>query len=129
MELSVAAKERSEIKSVLFFKSSSYNVPFSLVLVSLLIFGWYWKSILLVTLYLFLSNEECYGNFSEYVKNDEEASFYLRVYTHIMKFKLEFLNEEIISHCCEEAKDIMNAGTFNNIAGGNLTVSNNIDNY
>ncbi len=64
---------------------------------------------LMNNLYLFLSNEECYGTFSEYIKEDEEACFFLRVYTHIMKFKLEFLNEELIANCVEEAKDIMNA--------------------
>lgn len=64
---------------------------------------------LMNNLYLFLSNEECYGTFSEYIKDDEEACFFLRVYTHIMKFKLEFLNEELIANCVEEAKDIMNA--------------------
>ncbi|MCQ2821589.1 MAG: hypothetical protein MJ252_30390 [archaeon] len=62
---------------------------------------------LMNNLYLFLSNEECYGTFSEYIKDDEETSFYLRVYTHIMKFKLEFLNGEDPENCSEEAKEIL----------------------
>ena len=62
---------------------------------------------LMNNLYLFLSNEECYGNFCEYIKDDEEASFHLRVYTHIMKFKLEYLNEENPANAEQEAREIL----------------------
>ena len=42
-------------------------------------------------LYLFLTNEFCYNAFNEYlIKNDQNGLFYLKLYTHIMKFKLDF---------------------------------------
>ena len=40
-------------------------------------------------LYLFLANEECYQAFNEYLSKDKNGSFYLKLYTHIMKFKLD----------------------------------------
>ena len=39
--------------------------------------------------YLFLTNEECYRAFSDYIERTSEF-FYLKLYTHIMKYKLEF---------------------------------------
>ena len=43
-------------------------------------------------LYLFLTNEDCYDTFYEYLKkeNDLKGLFYLKLYTHIMKYKLNF---------------------------------------
>ena len=47
--------------------------------------------------YLFLTNEECYRAFSDYVERRSEF-FYLKLYTHIMKYKLEFqLNPSNVS--------------------------------
>lgn len=41
-------------------------------------------------LYLFLADERCYQAFSEYLaKKGNNGSFYLKVYTHIMKYKLD----------------------------------------
>jgi hypothetical protein len=47
---------------------------------------------LMSNLYLFLTNEECYDTFYEYLKkkNDIKGLFYLKLYTHIMKYKLNF---------------------------------------
>ena len=47
---------------------------------------------LMGNLYLFLTNEECYNTFYDYLKkaNDIKGLFYLRLYTHIMKYKLNF---------------------------------------
>lgn len=45
-------------------------------------------------LFLFLSNEQCYGAFYEYIGNNERNKFYLKIYTHIMNFRMEFLNED-----------------------------------
>ena len=43
------------------------------------------------SLYLFLANEECYEAFNDYLimTKDKNGSFYLKLYTHIMKFKLD----------------------------------------
>ena len=48
----------------------------------------------LTDLFLFLSNEQCYGAFYEYIGNNERNKFYLKIYTHIMSFRMEFLDEE-----------------------------------
>ena len=47
---------------------------------------------LMGNLYLFLTNEDCYDTFYEYLKkeNDLKGLFYLKLYTHIMKYKLNF---------------------------------------
>lgn len=45
-------------------------------------------------LFLFLSNEQCYGVFYEYIGNNERNKFYLKIYTHIMSFRMEFLDED-----------------------------------
>jgi hypothetical protein len=57
---------------------------------------------LMNNLYLFLTNETCYKSFNNYLinknnelklKNEKENNgyFYLKLYTHIMKYKLDFL--------------------------------------
>ena len=48
---------------------------------------------LMNNLYLFLTNEECYDAFSDYLMktNNSKALFYLQLYTHIMKYKLSFV--------------------------------------
>ena len=70
---------------------------------------------LMNNLYLFLSNEDCYGAFSDYLKSTKSQNdvFYLRLYTHIMKFKLEFISVEDEQIIVDEAKEIMNT-YFNN---------------
>ena len=47
---------------------------------------------LLGNLYLFLTNEQCYNTFYDYLKknNDKNGLFYLQLYTYIMKYKLNF---------------------------------------
>ena len=47
---------------------------------------------LMGNLYLFLINEECYNTFYDYLKkyNDTRGLFYLKLYTYIMKYKLNF---------------------------------------
>lgn len=65
---------------------------------------------LMNNLYLFLSNENCYGAFSDYLRenNRDNDLFYLRLYTHIMKYKLEFMSEENQQAVVvDEAKEIM----------------------
>ena len=70
---------------------------------------------LMNNLYLFLSNEDCYGAFSDYLKSTKIQNdvFYLRLYTHIMKFKLEFISVEDEQIIVDEAREIMNT-YFNN---------------
>jgi hypothetical protein len=43
--------------------------------------------------YLFLTNEECYDAFLDYLikTNNNKDIFYLKLYTHIMKYKLSFV--------------------------------------
>lgn len=69
---------------------------------------------LMNNLYLFLSNEDCYGAFSDYLKSTKIQNdvFYLRLYTHIMKFKLEFISDENNQTIVDEAREIM--GTYFN---------------
>ena len=65
---------------------------------------------LMNNLYLFLSNEICYGAFSDYLResNKDTDIFYLRLYTHIMKYKLEFMSEENQQTVVvDEGKEIM----------------------
>ena len=48
---------------------------------------------LMNNLYLFLTNEECYDAFSDYLTKTSsfKSLFYLQLYTHIMKYKLSFV--------------------------------------
>ena len=48
---------------------------------------------LMNNLYLFLTNEECYDTFSNYLikQNNNRGIYYLQLYTHIMKYKLGFV--------------------------------------
>ncbi len=54
--------------------------------------NYYFSPKLMNNLYLFLTNEECYDAFSEYLlkTNNNRGLFYLKLYTHIMKYKLSF---------------------------------------
>jgi len=52
--------------------------------------SFYFTPKLLNNLYLFLTNEYCYQAFNEYLINKKNnGSFFLKLYTHIMKFKLD----------------------------------------
>ena len=46
---------------------------------------------LMNNLYLFLTNEECYNDFTNYLTktNNNKGIIYLKIYTHIMKYKLD----------------------------------------
>ena len=61
-------------------------------------------------LYLFLTNEKCYQAFSEYLnRRGNNGSFFLKVYTHIMKFKLDlYLNKYKGNEGFNEANRIYN---------------------
>jgi hypothetical protein len=54
--------------------------------------NYYFSQKLMNNLYLFLTNEECYEAFSKYLYkiNNNRGLFYLKLYTHIMKYKLSF---------------------------------------
>ena len=79
--------------------------------------------------YLFLSNEDCYHEFNNYLiekKNKNEENL-LKIYSYIMKFKLMYFSEEIIEIVKDEAKKIYRL-FFENININNNINNNNIDN-
>ena len=59
---------------------------------------------LATNLYLFLSDEICYYSFSDYLKDSQIDSFYICLYTKIMKFKYKFSLEANLKNVIEEAK-------------------------
>lgn len=65
---------------------------------------------LMNNLYLFLTNEECYDAFSNYLlkTNNNKALFYLQLYTHIMKYKLSFALNVSKDIGLNDANDIFN---------------------
>ena len=65
---------------------------------------------LMNNLYLFLTNEECYDAFSNYLAktNSNKALFYLQLYTHIMKYKLSFALNVSKDIGLSDANDIFN---------------------
>lgn len=54
--------------------------------------SYHFNAHLIGNLYLFLTNEDCYNTFYEYLQNnhDDKGLFYLKLYTYIMKYKLNF---------------------------------------
>ena len=60
------------------------------------VFNYHFTFKLMNNLYLFLTNETCYQSFSNYLNNkkienkDNNGYLYLKLYTHIMKYKLDF---------------------------------------
>lgn len=61
---------------------------------------------LMNNLYLFLTNEACYEYFNNYLysKKDINGAFFLKLYTNIMKYKLDFvLNQNNRDLCFSEA--------------------------
>lgn len=63
---------------------------------------------LMNNLYLFLTNEECYDTFSNYLirnNNNNKYVFFLQLYTHIMKYKLSYvlnINRNIVYNDANE---------------------------
>ena len=62
------------------------------------------------SLYLFLANEECYESFNDYLTTtkDKNGSFYLKLYTHIMKYKLDHALNIGKNELFNEANEIYN---------------------
>ena len=78
---------------------------------------------LMSNLYLFLTNEECYDTFYEYLKkkNDIKGLFYLKLYTHIMKYKLNFsVNIDDKSEASKDLNEIYNLYFANENYSGNF---------
>ena len=65
---------------------------------------------LMNNLFLFLTNEECYEAFSDYLTktNSIKSLFYLQLYTHIMKYKLSFVLNVSKDIGLNEANEIYN---------------------
>ncbi len=60
-------------------------------------------------LYLFLTNEECYNAYSDFLdKNYKEDLFYLNIYTHILNYKLLFYSKESSDMINDESNEIFN---------------------
>ena len=57
-------------------------------------FSYYFTSGLINNFYLFLSNELCYKAFLNYLHTSEKDVFYLTLYTHIMKYRLEYMVDQ-----------------------------------
>ena len=68
---------------------------------------------LMNNLYLFLTNEECYDSFNEFLKKSKDSikyCFFLTIYTHIMKYKIMFYmsdNDNTLQKF-DEANEIFN---------------------
>ena len=59
--------------------------------------------------YLFLTNKECYKAFYVYLfKRADNSASSLKLYTHIMKFKLDIILKISNDQCFREARDIYN---------------------
>lgn len=54
-------------------------------------------------LFLFLSNEHCYASFSSYLSKSHHGTYYLRLYTQIIKFKLKIINKKDFNDLVQEA--------------------------
>ena len=69
-------------------------IPLILTKNSSMNFSYYFTSGLVNNFYLFLSNELCYKAFLNYLQASEKDVFYLKLYTHIMKYRLEFMVDQ-----------------------------------
>lgn len=76
--------------------------------------GYYFNPKLMSNLYLFLSNEDCYGAFAKYIEEREDGVFYLKLYTHIMEYKLSMFCEESQVDVNQERQNIINNYFTNN---------------
>ena len=71
-------------------------MPVVMSFTSQAVFNYHFTFKLMNNLYLFLTNETCYQSFSNYLNNkkienkDNNGYLYLKLYTHIMKYKLDF---------------------------------------
>ena len=64
---------------------------------------------LMNNLYLFLTNKKCYRKFYKYLlKSEDNYIYYLKLYTHIMKYKLDIALRTNNEQGLKEAKDIYN---------------------
>jgi len=64
---------------------------------------------LINNLYLFLANEECYISFNNYlIKKNDNSPFLLKLYTYIMKYKLDIILNISKREKLEEANDLYN---------------------
>ena len=60
-------------------------------------------------LYLFLTNEECYESFNNYlIKRKDNSTLFLKLYTYIMKFKLDMILDIPKQEKLYEANDLYN---------------------
>ena len=78
---------------------------------------------LLGNLFLFLTNEQCYNTFYDYLKknNIKNGIFYLQLYTHIMKYKLNFaMSVGNQTEALNDLNDIYNKYFLNDNYIGNL---------
>ena len=69
--------------------------------------GYIFSSNLANDLYLFLSNENCYGAFYGFVINDNDSSLYLKIYTQIMAIKLNEVNNQEAQIIMKLANEVM----------------------
>ena len=84
-------------------------LPISMSLFSKINISYYFSPKLMNNLYLFLTNEECYKAFNQYLsKKGNNGSFYLKLYTHIMKFKLDLSLRINKIQLLNEANNIFN---------------------
>ena len=64
---------------------------------------------LMNNLYLFITNKKCYRKFYKYLlKSEDNYIYYLKLYTHIMKYKLDIALRTNNEQGLKEAKDIYN---------------------
>ena len=86
-------------------------IPIIMSICSTVIISYSFTPKLINNLYLFLANEDCYQSFNEYlIAQKNNGSFYLKLYTYIMKFKLDtalnlIRNKTVIVN---EAREIFN---------------------
>ena len=81
--------------------------------------------------YLFLTNEDCYKEFNDYLieKKNHKEEYLLKIYSYIMKFKLMFFYEENIEIVRFEAEKIYKLFfEKNNVNNINNSNNNDIDN-
>ena len=84
-------------------------LPIIMTLCSKVIISYNFTPKLINNLYLFLTNEECYRSFNFYlIKKGNNGSFYLKLYTHIMKFKLDLALNINRVEGLNEANEIFN---------------------
>ena len=99
-------------------------IPLILTKNSSMNFSYYFTSGLVNNFYLFLSNELCYKAFLTYIQASEKDVFYLKLYTHIMKYRLEFMVDQNNTKLPQSFNELMTL-YFNE--SNNETLSN-IDN-